>query len=111
MRILFIACFLACSLAACGGSSSPQPDAAASHDAAGSGSAGACTGAAFDPCTDNSQCMSGNCHTYTLAGIQVCTTTCTPNDNSTCPTDSTGANAFCNSMGLCKPAAANTCTR
>jgi hypothetical protein len=78
-------------------------------DGAGSGSA--CTGAVYDPCTDNTQCMSMNCHFYMMSNIQVCTTACTPGNNSTCPVDSTGANGFCNMMGNCKPAAANHCTR
>jgi len=70
-----------------------------------------CTGSAYDPCTDNSQCMSMQCHDYRGAGIEVCTVSCTPGDNSTCPVDSTGANGDCNSMGNCKPAKANSCTR
>jgi hypothetical protein len=73
----------------------------------GSGTAAACTGAVYDPCTDNTQCMSGNCKTFAAAGIEVCTQTCTPGDNTTCP----GTGATCNNMGICKPAAANTCTR
>jgi hypothetical protein len=70
-----------------------------------------CTGSAYDPCTGNSQCMSMQCHDYLGAGIEVCTQSCTPGDNSTCPVDSTGANGDCNAMGNCKPAKANSCTR
>jgi hypothetical protein len=69
-----------------------------------------CSGAAYDPCTDNSQCTSGRCHLYAQAGIQVCTTTCTPGDPTTCPQQD-GQPAQCNNMGICKPAAANACTR
>jgi len=65
----------------------------------------ACTGAPYDPCTTASQCMSTNCHNYN--GLQVCVTACTPGDNTTCPTDSTGAHGTCNNMSICKPAAAN----
>jgi hypothetical protein len=71
----------------------------------------ACTGKAYDPCTDNSQCMSGNCHLYAAQGLQVCTTSCTAGNNATCPVDKTGANGLCNNMSICRPAAANDCTR
>ena len=70
-----------------------------------------CTGAAYDPCTDNTQCMSGNCHLYAAQSLQVCVTTCTPGNNATCPVDKTGVNGMCNNMGICRPAAANACTR
>ncbi|HUJ60348.1 MAG TPA: hypothetical protein VLX92_17725 [Kofleriaceae bacterium] len=71
----------------------------------------ACTGAVYDPCTSNDQCMSMNCHFYNASNLQVCTQACTAGDNSTCPVDSTGSNGLCNTMGNCKPAAANPCTR
>src|SRR5262245_4247215 len=67
----------------------------------------ACTGAAYDPCTDNTQCMSNNCHLFMQSQFQVCVTACTPGDNTTCPVDKTGANGVCNNMGICKPAGAN----
>jgi hypothetical protein len=73
------------------------------------GGSSTCPGAVYDPCTSNDQCMSLNCHAYNTSGIQVCTQACTPGDNSTCPVDATGANGFCNNMGNCKPAKANTC--
>lgn len=97
-----------CLLVACGSGSSPATD-AKKLDGAGGGSA--CTGAVYDPCTENTQCMSGMCHLYTMANLQVCTTTCTAGDNSTCPTDASGSNGFCNPMSNCKPAVANSCTR
>ena len=56
-------------------------------DNGGSGSnttAAACTGAAYDPCTDNTQCMSQNCKTFGGAGLEVCTVTCTPGDDTAC---------------------------
>ncbi len=65
----------------------------------------ACTGALYDPCTSNSQCTSANCKTFSAQGIEVCTTTCTPGDNTPC-----GAGT-CNNMGICKPPAANACSR
>ncbi|HEY1555106.1 MAG TPA: hypothetical protein VGF94_09775 [Kofleriaceae bacterium] len=70
-----------------------------------------CTGAIYDPCTDNSQCMSMQCHDYRGDGIEVCTQSCTPGDDTTCPIDPTGAHGLCNTMGNCKPAQANTCSR
>ncbi len=76
----------------------------------GSGSGNACTGALYDPCTDASQCMSGKCQAFAQAGIQVCTQTCTAGNNATCPAQN-GQPAQCNNMGICKPAAANACTR
>lgn len=77
----------------------------------GAGTANAtCTGAAYDPCSDSSQCSSGTCQLYQQSGFQVCTQTCTPGDSTTCPMQN-GQPAQCNNMGLCKPAAANDCTR
>lgn len=73
-------------------------------------SSGPCTGAIYDPCTDNAQCMSGNCKLYMGSNFQVCTMTCTPGDNSSCPLQN-GEPAICNNMGFCKPAAPNNCTR
>jgi hypothetical protein len=64
-----------------------------------------CTGALYDPCTDNTQCMSQNCKLFGGAGLEVCTVTCTPGDNTPC-----GAGT-CNNMGICKPNAANACSR
>jgi len=86
-------------------------DAAAPGSGDADAGGNACTGSAYDPCTDNTQCMSMQCHDYRGANIEVCTQSCTPGDNSTCPVDSTGANGSCNSMGNCKPAQANPCTR
>src|SRR5262249_48845474 len=43
----------------------------------------ACTGVVYDPCTDPSQCTTDTCHTFG-SNLEVCTETCTPNDNSTC---------------------------
>ncbi len=76
----------------------------------GGGAALACTGAVYDPCTDPAQCGSGLCQAYEQQGIQVCTQACTPGDPTTCPQQN-GQPATCNNMGLCKPPAANDCTR
>jgi len=74
------------------------------------GSGPACTNAVYDPCNDNTQCTSGQCRLFNGSNIQVCTTTCTPGDNTTCPMQN-GQPATCNNMGICKPPAANVCTR
>jgi hypothetical protein len=100
MRIV-IACIL---FAACTNSSTTPKT-----DAPGSGSA--CTGAVYDPCTDNTQCTSAMCHNYMSSALQVCTQACTAGDNTTCPLDSSGNHGTCNNMSNCKPAAANNCTR
>src|SRR5690348_4151025 len=100
MALTRIACALLFALAACGGGSggdddgddTPQTDAPA-NPPIDSPAGPACTGAVFDPCTSNDQCTSGNCKLFMGDGIQVCTQACTPNDNSTCPTDKSGANA------------------
>lgn len=87
-------------LAACSGNSSNNsaPDAPAGP---------ACTGAIFDNCTTNAQCMSQTCHYYQQSNFTVCTTTCSATQP--CPADSSGNPASCNNMGICKPAAANNC--
>jgi hypothetical protein len=90
-----------------------SPDAGVSNtgsngDNQGSGSNStlpACTGALYDPCTDNTQCQSASCKAFNGLGVEVCTTTCTPGDDTPC-----GAGT-CNNMGICKPPAANACTR
>src|SRR5579871_221179 len=105
MRICFVIAF-ASLVAACTGHKTTVADAQMPDTA----SARTCTGAAYDPCTQNTQCTSMNCHLYNASMLQVCTQSCTPGDNTTCPVDATGANGFCNNMGNCKPAKANSCT-
>ena len=90
-----------------GGGGAPD---AAQVGGGGSGSGTACTGAVYDPCTDAAQCASGNCLVFQQQGFQVCTQTCTVGNNASCPTQN-GVAATCNNKGLCKPAAANSCTR
>ena len=80
-----------------------------SNSGGGSNSASACTGATYDPCTDNSQCMSQNCKLFGGAGLQVCTVTCTVGNDAPCLVN--GVQGTCNNMGICKPPAANSCTR
>lgn len=74
------------------------------------GVAAACTGAAYDPCTDAAQCTSGICQPFEQDGIQVCSQACTPGDATTCP-QLNGQPATCNNRGICKPPGQNTCTR
>jgi hypothetical protein len=99
MRVIVLSLVL---LAACTGHHVTTTD--------GSAAMRTCTGAAYDPCTMSDQCNSLNCHNYNASMLEVCTQTCTPGNNTTCPVDSTGANGFCNMMGNCKPAKANSCT-
>jgi len=66
-----------------------------------------CSGSAYDPCVDNADCDSQNCHLYGSAAFTVCTQAC--DASNPCP-DQDGEAVPCNNMGLCRPAAANTCT-
>jgi hypothetical protein len=70
----------------------------------------ACTNAVYDPCTTAADCASNQCQAFANAGVQVCTQTCTPGDNTTCPQQN-GQPAQCNNMGICRPPAANSCMR
>ncbi len=106
---LFRLLVVSLTLAACGGGEDPPPADTAQPSDTGGGNA--CTNADYDPCTDNTQCTSGNCHLFQQSGFQVCSPACTAGDNTTCPVDSSGANGQCNNMGICKPLAANDCTR
>jgi hypothetical protein len=104
MRIFMLALLLA----ACGddgGSSPPPVDMSTTIDMP---AGNACTGVVYDPCTNNTQCMSGNCRLFMGDGIQVCTQACTP--GGACPMSGSTA-VTCNNMGVCKPPAANNCTR
>ena len=96
-RFVFTLILVACG----GGSGSPSaPDAPAGP---------ACTGAIYDTCMTNDQCMSMICHSYTGAGLQVCTPMC--NATTPCPNDAAGQPVTCNMMGFCKPSVANSCHR
>ncbi|MBA3817838.1 MAG: hypothetical protein H0X17_03025 [Deltaproteobacteria bacterium] len=89
----------------------PTSDGAPGADAGIDGPARmACTNALYDPCTTNAQCTSGTCRVFSGSALQICTQACTPGDNSTCPQQA-GAVVQCNTMGVCKPAAPNNCTR
>jgi hypothetical protein len=70
-----------------------------------------CTGELYDVCLQEHECMSNNCRSFAADGFQVCTTACTAGDDSTCPKTFDGKTVTCNMMGICKPPAANACTR
>lgn len=70
-----------------------------------------CTGELYDACLQEHECMLNNCRNFAADGFQVCTTACTAGDDSTCPKTFDGKTVTCNMMGICKPPAANACTR
>lgn len=81
----------------------PTADAASTVDAST-----ACTGAAYDPCTDDTQCMSAMCQAFTQAGFSACTQSC--DANTPCPMQG-GVAVECNNRGICRPTMTNDCTR
>jgi hypothetical protein len=95
-----------------GGSGGNVGSGAGTGSGTGSGTAMACTGAVYDPCTSDAQCTTAGatCKSFNGAGIEGCTVACTPGDDTTCPAQN-GQPVTCNNMGVCKPAAANVCTR
>ena len=109
--VLFVGFVLAASGGglACGGGSTPAPDATVTPD---TGSGGTCAGSAYDPCTDvtaSSDCGASAplCKLFMGSGFTVCTKTCTVMAD--CPLFD-GAMVECNNKGICKPSAANACT-
>ena len=108
MRILVLGLFLV----ACGGGSDPAPAVDAPDqpvDAAIDAAAlPACTGAAYEMCTDNAQCLSGNCRLFMGQGIQICTQSC--DAQNPCP-DFNGQPVPCNMMGRCDPRMQIMCMR
>ena|ERR1041384_2985950 len=98
MRISIAALALLALLAGCAGDAPPDSERR-------------CLGEVYDPCLQEHECMDNNCRFFMADGIQVCTTSCTAGDDSTCPAMADGRTATCNMMGICKPPAANPCTR
>ena len=99
---LVFACGL---LAACGGDDGGSVIDAPASD----GASAACTGALYDRCTDNNQCMSGNCRMFNDLGAMMCTEACTPG-GAACPMqDGMAVTCSMNSM-VCRPVVASTCT-
>jgi len=68
-----------------------------------------CAGNLYDTCLQEHDCMSGNCHNFMVEGFQVCSTTCTPGDDTPCMTTLDGQKATCSSGGICTPPAPNDC--
>ena len=103
MRTSHFVIVFALALGACGDDGGSAP-----IDSGGSGSA--CTNALYDPCTDNAQCTSNNCRSFNMPspGIQICTQAC--DANNPCPQQN-GATVQCTNAGVCRPSAANNCTR
>lgn len=66
-----------------------------------------CTKAVYDLCSTEHDCTSGVCHYFMAEGFMVCTQSC--DANNPCPNDKSGTAGTCNSMGICKPSAANMC--
>ena len=99
MKLAFV-CLL---LIACdnggGGSMGPMPDAPPGTPA--------CTGALYDWCAVDGDCMSGDCHFFDQSNFTICTQTCSA--SVPCPPDHTGAAVSCNNRGICKPNTANVC--
>ena len=70
------------------------------------GNGSVCTKALYDPCNEEHDCDSNQCHLFAGDGIQVCTQGCTA--TVPCP-DQDGVPVACNAMGLCKPDAPTDC--
>jgi len=97
-RALALALVVLAGIAGCAGDAPPDTE----HS---------CTGELYDSCLQEHECTSNNCRSFAGDGIQVCTMTCTAGDDSTCPKTTDGKTVTCNQMGICKPPAANNCTR
>ena len=100
-------CALALLLTACTGGAPGGDDGDEAPDA---GTGNACTGEAYDPCTDTvtwSDCADGmECRLFSQQGITICTPTC--DADTPCP-DQDGTAITCNQMGRCRGTAANAC--
>lgn len=100
--ILSIITFAAILGACTDSTTTPPVDAAADSSAART-----CKGVAYDPCSNDDQCMSGNCHLFNDLGVSVCTVACTA--TAPCAPDANGNQPKCNMMGTCKPTVKNSC--
>lgn len=69
-----------------------------------------CAGNLYDTCQQEHDCMSGNCHNFMTEAFQVCSTACTPGDDTPCMTTFDGKKATCGADHICTPPAANDCT-
>ena len=86
--------FLVLALAACGSDDKPAVDAPAGNGAFGA----TCTTVS----NTSTECTSMVCtDSFDMLGHNVCSVQCTPGNDSTCPSGSTGMK--CNAKGYCKP--------
>ena len=103
MRSMLLGCALAFAIG-CGGDDG-------GGDGADAANLPACTGVAYDSCTDttnSSDCTGGMmCRLFMNDGITICTPTC--DASNPCPPDKDGNAVACNMMGRCK-ATPNACT-
>jgi hypothetical protein len=70
------------------------------------GNGSVCTGALYDNCGSEHDCMSNDCHTFNAEGFNACVQACSA--ATPCP-DQDGVAVPCNAMGICKPAMAKDC--
>ncbi len=86
-------------LAGCSGDDPPAVDAPGTL----------CTGQLYDRCSDNAQCMSGNCRMFNNLGAMLCTQACTAG-GAACPTQMGTAVECVTNSQICRPAMANACS-
>ena len=97
---------VALAAAACGGDDGPS-DGTALDAGVDAVAAPVCSGAVYEPCTDDASCTSGMCRQFNMLGGQfLCTQACTGG----CPAIN-GSPVICNTMGTyCKATQVATCT-
>ena len=71
----------------------------AAGGAPGTGGGGGNSGLAayMEPCVDDADCETGDCHTFNGQGVTICTQACKGDGD--CPPPSAG----CNNMNICRP--------
>jgi hypothetical protein len=77
----------------------------------GSSSGRTCDGTLYDHCLSEHDCgaTDPDCRNFMADGFQVCSKSCTVGDDASCGMTLDGRAATCNTMGICKPPAANDC--
>jgi hypothetical protein len=74
-----------------------------------------CTGALYDVCRDEHDCMSEKCFNFMSASFQVCSVMCTVGNDAPCMTNDRGQQATCMPIsgsgtdGICTPPTENDC--
>ncbi len=76
-------------------------------DETDAGKGAVCTGALYDNCNSEHDCMSNDCRTYAVEGFNVCTQPCSA--TMACPAHEGAAVTCDTAAGVCKPAAPTTC--